>query len=1302
MIAFGSGWLGRLRWFSQIALLALVLMLAAVLSASATSYTDTFNSAPFSGQVVSFSTGDSDTGLTYAISGGDGGDFAWVSIGGDGNSAVIDILSGAFILSTTEEVTITSRDGKAFVFHSLWIDVLGDGVTIVGSGPESFTISAATGFSGDKSPVGGAKLVTKVELRSDDFYNDYLDTVVVELDVPGASVYGEGYLIKNGDSTASTADGTDLGLTPVGVPVTQDFEIRNLGDATLTLDANVTVTGTGFSITQQPSSSIAVGGSSTFTVSFNPTAAGSVTGTVTVSNNSEADDYEFEVAGEGDLDTDPPGLDSFERQTPGTQNTNADTLVFRATFDEDVQYVTTGDFAVTGSSATVTAVSAVSASVYDLTVSGGDLASYNGTVGINLAGGQDIADLADNALPAGEPATDETYFLDNTPPTDPTPSSSSHTVTVWDDDDTVDIQISGASDAGSGVDGFEIEWDQSPTWAPTEIKEQEETWSGETFTATSDGDWYFHIATVDGVGNWTSTQHLGPFQIDTTPPSVPTGLDPTSGSVTNDTSPVLSWSASTDTGGSGIRTTDAYRIVVTGPVNRDTYVSDTDYNPTLSEGTFTWKVYARDNAGNASAYTADHTLIIDATPPNVTIDKAAGQADPTNASPVSFSVVFDEPIDESTFTDTDVLVGGTAVTGAVSVTEIAPNDDTTFEVTVAVTGDGLVTATIPAGGIEDVAGNANNASPSSSSVYYDASKPSVTIDQATTQNDPTNTSPVVFTAVFDEPIESVSFTGGDVSTSGSATRGAIDVVEVAPLDGTTFEVRIDLLTDGNVVATIPAGVVQDPYGNTNNASTSSDNEVAFETDPPEIATVTPNVAFDANVGPLSVSITFDEPMDTSVNPSPTITGLATDPYTVTGSAWSNGDQTWTGSFTLLDDNETATGTYQISGFKDIAGNAMAPDNAKSIEVDTENPTVLSLDASDLVVTDADVGGGLFGIHVVFDDTMDTAVTPTIRFDPDVTAGATPTLVASSSSWSMTHRPDDTFNMLYADQDANVDLDSVSVDVTGGADKNGNPQENHDPVGEFGVDTLNPVVSGVTVSDPMLTQSDTGGLFTVTVDFSESMDLGDDPTIVFVPALPTTLSLASEGWVDTTTYEAVYDIADDDVIEESVGIRVSGASDVLGNGQIAHTSDRSFAVDTVTRERDDLIVIPAGSGGGVGFLDRWLDLEEGEEPPILGTLPLSAVYEIGETITGACTLTCSTGESVRDSRVFLYLYRTSIAGMVESREPVLIRVIRCDRDLGAYCFEIGTAELEPGIYDIYLGFEDGTEEILRIELIAPSS
>jgi hypothetical protein len=107
-----------------------------------------------------------------------------------------------------------------------------------------------------------------------------------------------------------------------------------------------------------------------------------------------------------------PTPHSFTRHIPAASSTSADSLVFRATFSEAVQNVDTTDFAVYGTTtAGITNVSAVSTSLYNITVSGGNLASFNGVVGLNLAAGQNITDLVDNSLPSGEPVTDETYTV---------------------------------------------------------------------------------------------------------------------------------------------------------------------------------------------------------------------------------------------------------------------------------------------------------------------------------------------------------------------------------------------------------------------------------------------------------------------------------------------------------------------------------------------------------------------------------------------------------------------------------------------------------------------------------------------------------------------------------------------------------------------------------------------------------------------------------------------------------------------------------------------------------------------------
>src|SRR5947208_615507 len=72
-------------------------------------------------------------------------------------------------------------------------------------------------------------------------------------------------------------------------------------------------------------------------------------------------------------------------RTPTAALTNADSLVFRVMFSEAVICVHPADFVVTGGTiATATNVVLVSPGVYDVTVSGGNLANFNGTVGLAL------------------------------------------------------------------------------------------------------------------------------------------------------------------------------------------------------------------------------------------------------------------------------------------------------------------------------------------------------------------------------------------------------------------------------------------------------------------------------------------------------------------------------------------------------------------------------------------------------------------------------------------------------------------------------------------------------------------------------------------------------------------------------------------------------------------------------------------------------------------------------------------------------------------------------------------------------
>ena len=118
-------------------------------------------------------------------------------------------------------------------------------------------------------------------------------------------------------------------------------------------------------------------------------------------------------------DTTNPRLASIERYSPASQNTDSQTLVYKATFSESVTGVNTSDFVLSpGSTGGINGVKPVtgvsgSDSVYYVTVS----AAQDGTYNLDLVlSGHGIKDTADNPLTNTVPVTgtDETYTVSTT------------------------------------------------------------------------------------------------------------------------------------------------------------------------------------------------------------------------------------------------------------------------------------------------------------------------------------------------------------------------------------------------------------------------------------------------------------------------------------------------------------------------------------------------------------------------------------------------------------------------------------------------------------------------------------------------------------------------------------------------------------------------------------------------------------------------------------------------------------------------------------------------------------------------
>ena len=115
----------------------------------------------------------------------------------------------------------------------------------------------------------------------------------------------------------------------------------------------------------------------------------------------------------------------------------------------------------------------------------------------------------------------------------------------------------------------------------------------------------------------------------------------------------------------------------------------------------------------------DYIRVYTAVAPTVTVEQAAAQADPTSGSPVNFTVTFSEAV--TGFDNSDVTLGGTA--GAT--TAVVSGSGAVYQVAVSgMTGNGIVTVSVPANAAVNAAGTGNAVSASADNrVTYNASLP---------------------------------------------------------------------------------------------------------------------------------------------------------------------------------------------------------------------------------------------------------------------------------------------------------------------------------------------------------------------------------------------------------------------------------------------------------------------------------------------------------------------------------------------------------------------------------------------------
>ncbi len=563
--------------------------------------------------------------------------------------------------------------------------------------------------------------------------------------------------------------------------------------------------------------------------------------------------------------------------------------------------------------------------------------------------------------------------------------------------------------------------------------------------------------------------------------------------------------------------------------------------------------------------TASLVLTVDA-PPTVTIDQAAGQFDPSNAATVNFTATFSEPV--SGFTGADVSFTGSTVGGTPSAA--VTGGPTVYNV--AVTGQdgvGTIVASVPAGGATDLDGNsadANGASTSTDNVVtFDNVAPTVTIDQAAGQSDPTKDSPVVFTVTFSEPVS--GFAASDVSFSGS-TVGGTPVAAVSAPTGNTYTVSVTGITgQGTVIASVPAAGASDAAGNGNDASTSTDNSVTYDGVPPTVtieqSSTPPAQADPTNAAPVVFDVVFSE----------TVTGFAGSDLSFVGSTVGG---TLVAAVSVPVGNTYTVSVTGMSGEGSVVVSIPAGSAADAVgnlsEASTSTDNTVSFDDVDPTVTAAVQAGQANptnGSPVEFTVTFSEAVTGFSTADVDLSSSTTGgTLVASVGAPTGNVYPVSVTGMAGS---GNV---TMSVLASAAADAAGNTSTASNSV-SVGYDVTAPIaVVSAAAGQPDPTS---GSSITFTVAFGESVSGFDTSDLTLV-----TTGTAS-GSVGTITGSGPYTVTVTGVTGDgSLGLRVNANSvlDTSGNPN-PQSNVASVAVDhtspTVTIEQAVGQVDPANVG-----------------------------------------------------------------------------------------------------------------------------
>src|SRR6266511_98934 len=647
---------------------------------------------------------------------------------------------------------------------------------------------------------------------------------------------------------------------------------------------------------------------SPYSVSWNTTGASNGSHTLTAVARDAAGNTATSSAVTVTVDNTPPTV-TINQAAGQADPTSTSPINFTAVFSESVGDFTSADVTISGTAGgTKTVAVSGGPATYNVAVSG---MTTGGTVIASIGAGL-VHDAAGNANTAST-STDNTVTFsvaDTTPPTVAITSPASGAAVRG------TITVSANASDNVGVAGVQFQLDGANLGAEDTASPYSVSWNT---AGTSNGSHTLTAVARDAAGN-TTTSSAVTVTVDNAAPTVAI-TSPANGAAVRGTIAV-SANASDNVGVAGVQfQLDGANLGVEDTASPYSVSWSTTGT---SDGSHTLTAVARDAAGNITTSSAV-TVTVDNTPPTVTIDQAAGQADPASASPINFTAVFSEAV--SGFAAADVAIGGTAGgTKTVAVT----GGPATYNVAVSgMTTSGTVIASIVAGAAVDAAGNASTASTST--------------DNTVTFSAPDTTPPTV---AITSP------------ASGAAVRGTITVSANASDNVGVAGVQFQL--DG---ANLGVEDTASPYSvswNTTIAGDGSHTLTAIARDAAGNTTTSSSITVTVDNTPPTVAITAPS-SGATVSGTTTVSANASDNAGVVGVQFkldgaNLGAEVTTSPYSISWDTTTAAeGSHTLTAIaRDAAGNA--PTSAPvtvTVTTGSTPPTATRFEDTDLSITYTD-------------------------------------------------------------------------------------------------------------------------------------------------------------------------------------------------------------------------------------------------------------------------------------------------------------------------------------------------------------